>query len=207
MRCAALAAGLALLAALWAGPLPAAASHSFAMHMLLHMGVVAIAAPWLGYGIAGRLDPARHKLLLAPLFAAMLEFMVVWSWHMPALHAAARSSTPLFALEQASFLGAGLLLWIACLGDATGRDRARRLTGTLALLVTSMHMTLLGALIAFASRPLYSHAGHAGDATAQVADQQLGGIIMLLIGGAAYLAGGLVLMAGIFAEPKAGAAE
>jgi putative membrane protein len=41
---------------------------------------------------------------------------------------------------------------------------------------------------------------------AQVADQQLGGIIMLLVGGAAYLGGGIFLMARIFAEREPGAA-
>jgi putative membrane protein len=207
MRRAALITGLVLLVALWAGPLRGASSHSFAVHMALHMGIVAIAAPLLGYGIARAFDPAsRHPLLFSPLFAAMLEFVVVWSWHMPALHQAARASAMLFATEQASFLIAGLLVWTACLGDR--RDRGRSLMGTLALLLTSMHMTLLGALIAFASRPLYSHAGHIGDAAAQVADQQLGGVIMLLVGGAAYLAGGMVLMARVvLTDLKSGAAE
>jgi putative membrane protein len=217
MRRAALITGLVLLVALWAGPLRDASTHSFAAHMALHMGIVAIAAPLLGYGIAGSFDPAaRHPVLFSPLFAAMLEFVVVWSWHMPALHQAARASAMLFAAEQTSFLITGLLVWTACLSDP--RDRGRSLMGTLALLLTSMHMTLLGALIAFASRPLYSHAGHIGDshmgdahmgdATAQVADQQLGGVIMLLVGGAVYLAGGMALMARVvLADFKAGAAE
>lgn len=223
MRRGALIAGLALLAALWGGPLPALstqafathafaahalAPHAFAAHMALHMGVVAMAAPLLGYGIAGsRFDPAaRFPSLFAPLLAAMLEFAVVWSWHMPALHQAARSSILLFAAEQASFLAAGLLLWTSCFGAAAEGPLGRALTGTLALLVTSMHMTLLGALIALAPRPLYGHAGHVGDAAAQVADQQLGGIIMLLVGGAAYLGGGIFLMARIFAGREPGAA-
>jgi putative membrane protein len=197
MRAAAFILGFVLLVALWAGPLRGASAHGFAAHMALHMGVVAMAAPLLGYGIANsRFDPApRHPLLFAPLFAAMLEFAVVWSWHVPALHHAARTSAAVFALEQGSFLAAGLLLWISCLGPAGEGATGRSLMGTLALLLTSMHMTLLGALIAFAARPLYPHAGHTGDVAAQVADQQLGGIIMLLAGGAVYLAGGVILMA------------
>ncbi|MBS7539592.1 cytochrome c oxidase assembly protein [Ancylobacter lacus] len=209
-RRAAILAGLALLALLWAGPLRGAGHHGFTAHMAMHMGVVALAAPLLALGLAGgRLDPTpRHGALLAPLPLAMLEFAAVWSWHVPALHEAARASGAVFALEQASFLGAALLLWLACLGAA--EREGRRLLGALALLITSMHMTLLGALIAFASRPLYGHGGHGAGPAAQVAeqvaeqvaDQQMGGIVMLLVGGAVYLAGGVALMAGVlFAEP------
>ncbi len=64
------------------------------------------------------------------------------------------------------------------------------------LLLTSMHMTLLGALIALAPRPLFAtmamHGGAAG--LSPLADQQLGGTMMLLIGGASYMAGGLAML-------------
>jgi putative membrane protein len=53
-------------------------------------------------------------------------------------------------------------------------------------------MTLLGALFALASRPLFQHAATAGEAGV-LADQHLGGAIMLIAGGASYLAGGLWL--------------
>jgi putative membrane protein len=55
-----------------------------------------------------------------------------------------------------------------------------------------MHMTLLGALFALANRPLFQHA-----TPASMADQHLGGAIMLLAGGVSYLAGGLGLTARI----------
>ena len=43
-------------------------------------------------------------------FAALVEFAVLWGWHAPALHEAAWRSAPVFAVEQASFLAAGLML-------------------------------------------------------------------------------------------------
>ena len=59
-----------------------------------------------------------------------------------------------------------------------------------------MHMTLLGALLALRPRPLYPHLeGFAG--LSNVADQQLGGIIMLVIGDISHLAGGLWLALGL----------
>lgn len=66
----------------------------------------------------------------------------------------------------------------------------------MALFFTSMHMTLLGALIGLAPRPIYGdHLHHAGNGLSALVDQQLGGVIMLAIGGVIYLAGGLILMA------------
>jgi putative membrane protein len=56
-----------------------------------------------------------------------------------------------------------------------------------------MHMTLLGALFALATRPLFHHAS--ADSLSAASDQQVGGVIMLLVGGAAYLIGGLWLTA------------
>ncbi|MBS7590097.1 cytochrome c oxidase assembly protein [Ancylobacter defluvii] len=204
MKAAAVVTGLLMLALIWGGPLPAMAAHSFSAHMTMHMSVVALAAPLIAVGLAGtRLDPsASVPLLCSPLLAAMLEFAIVWSWHMPALHGAARSGGWRLVAEQGSFLLAGLMLWLSCLGRASGGTVAGALLGTLGLLTTSMHMTLLGALIAFAGRPLYGHA-HGGDLAATVADQQFGGVIMLLAGGLAYLAGGLVLMARVvLADPS-----
>lgn len=196
MKTLALLAGLAILALVWGGPLPGMAAHSFTAHMTMHMSVVALAAPLIAAGIAStRFDPTgRLPLLFSPLLAAMLEFVVVWGWHLPALHGAARAGGLLFVVEQGSFLTVGLLLWLSCLSRAAGGGVAGALLGTLGLLVTSMHMTLLGALIAFAGRPLYGHL-HGGYTGAVVADQQMGGVIMLFAGGAVYLAGGLFLMA------------
>jgi putative membrane protein len=63
-------------------------------------------------------------------------------------------------------------------------------------------MTLLGALLALSPRPLYGHAHGAGIAgLAPLDDQHLGGAIMLLVGGASYLIGGLVLVGRLLRQP------
>jgi putative membrane protein len=88
-----------------------------------------------------------------------------------------------------SFLIAGLWLWLSAFGGERSSAGHRAWTGVAALLFTSMHMTLLGALFALAPRPLYGSAAiHGG-----LSDLHLGGSLMLLIGGASYLAGGLWL--------------
>ncbi|HEY0947504.1 MAG TPA: cytochrome c oxidase assembly protein [Opitutaceae bacterium] len=189
-------AGVLALGGLWTGPLPEMARHSFAAHMALHIGVVAVAAPVLALGVAGsRLDPVRRwPGWFPPIPLSLVELVVVWAWHAPALHHAARHSAAGFAAEQGAFIAAGLLVWLSAVGGGDFRREERTGAGIAALLLTSMHMTLLGALLALANRPLYAHAEPGSDtALTALEDQHLGGAIMLLVGGASYLAGGLWL--------------
>ena len=190
--------GLLALAAVWLGPLPQLANHAFFAHMTMHMGVVAIAAPCLALAIAGSSrDPVRNwPALFPPIPISLAELVVVWAWHAPALHHAARHGVAGLLVEQGAFLVAGLLVWLAAFGGDPAQRRERAGAGVAALLLTSMHMTLLGALLALTPRPLYAHAGHLPSLT-PLEDQHLGGAIMLIIGGISYLAGGLWLTAGL----------
>lgn len=201
LRAGAAAGALAALAGVWLTPLPAALPGPFSAHMATHMTVVAVAAPLLAFALAGgALDPLRR--LPAPLLAvpaSLVELLVVWAWHAPALHHLAQRSGAAFAAEQATFLSSALVVWLCACATDRGRASAARGryeigsshgAGVVALLLTSMHMTLLGALLALAPRPLYHEA-----TLAALADQQLGGALMLVAGGTVYLAGGLSLAA------------
>lgn len=192
MRRSLLIAGLLVLALAWLGPLPGWATRSFSAHMTMHMSVVAVAAPLIALGLAGgRLDPMpRAPALFAPIPASLLELVVVWAWHAPGLHHFARHTAGGMVIEQGMFLSCGLLVWLSAFG---GRATGERIgAGIAGLLLTSMHMTLLGALLALAPRPLYAHMEGFGGLTA-LSDQHLGGAIMLLVGGLSYLCGGLAL--------------
>ncbi|MGH9900639.1 MAG: cytochrome c oxidase assembly protein [Pyrinomonadaceae bacterium] len=190
--------GSLTLAAAWLGPLPQLARAAFFAHMTMHMAVVAVAAPLLTLGVAGgRLDPVRKAPgLFAPVPASILELVVVWAWHAPALHHAARHHTMALVTEQGMFLASGLFVWLSAFGGGDGRGGNRSAAGVVGLLLTSMHMTLLGALLALSPRPLYAHGEEFAGLT-PLADQHLGGAIMLLVGGIVYLAGGLWLMVGL----------
>jgi putative membrane protein len=202
MRRALLMFGSLMLAAVWLGPLPQLAQQAFYAHMTMHMGVVAVAAPILAVGVAGgRLDPVRHApRLFAPIPASVVELVVVWAWHAPALHHAARHGAEGLVAEQGTFLLAGLLVWLSAFGGDARRSGPRRAAGVVGLLLTSMHMTLLGALLALTPRPLYAHTGGVAGLT-PLQDQHLGGVIMLLVGGLSYLLGGLWLTAGLLRGP------
>lgn len=183
-------AGAALLAGAWAGPLPILARGSFAAHMGLHLLVVAAAAPLLALAVLHQRGPRSRALrLLSPLPASLLELVVVWVWHGPRLHHAARTGLGPFVAEQGLFLAAGLLFWLSIVG-AVSDDRGRAAgTAVVALALTLAHMTLLGALLALAPRPLYAH----GEAVAgALADQQRGGALMLVVSAAVYVIAGVL---------------
>ena len=185
-------AGLAVLVVAWS-PLPAQMPGGpFAAHMLRHLLLVAVAAPLLAFHLARRRPGWGRGLarFCPPLLASALEFLVVWAWHAPALHHAAGTGLLPFLFEQALFLGSGLLLWLTAL--------ARPQAGIVALLLTAGHMTLLGVLLALSPRALFAD-GHA------TYGQELGGVLMLALGGIAYLAGGLALLARLLKpSPAAG---
>jgi putative membrane protein len=199
---------LVVLAICWWGP-PGQLSHrAFFAHMTMHMGVVAVAAPLLTLAIAGAwLDPARKlPALFSPVPASVAELVVVWAWHAPGLHHFARHSALGLVAEQGMFLLCGVWVWLSAFGGQMPRSAGRTAAGVIGLLLTSMHMTLLGALLIFAPRPLYDHAAGVSD-LAPLADQQLGGAIMLVVGGIAYLAGGLALTVSLLHDPYAPAKE
>ncbi|MDO9465877.1 MAG: cytochrome c oxidase assembly protein [Thiobacillus sp.] len=178
---------LALFAVL--GPLDDWAKTGAAMHMVQHMLLMAIIAPlsvlarplpqwraavgdrarWLWLG---PLSAARRPLAMAALHGA-----TIWFWHAPRPYMLALEHPWWHAFEHACFLlSAGLFWWAVLFPSPPNRGCA-----LLALLITLMHTGLLGALLTFATSPLY------GDAT-DLADQQLAGLIMWVPGGLVYLA-------------------
>lgn len=188
-------AGLGALALAWLAPIERAVGGPFSAYMTMHMTVVAVAAPLLALAVAGTAaDPVRRAPgVFSPVPASVVELVAVWGWHAPALHHLARTTRGGLVLEQGTFLASGLLLWLSVLGGGAARRRARRAAGVVALLLTSMHMTLLGALLALPPRALYPRAGWTAALT-PLEDQHLGGAIMLSVGGAVYLLGGLALV-------------
>ncbi|MCF3595062.1 cytochrome c oxidase assembly protein [Rhodobacteraceae bacterium LMO-12] len=180
MRGAALISACVLAAFIWAAPLEAWFGAAFPAHMLRHMMLVAVIPPLLVLGAPGWAD----RVALPPMIAAAIEFVLVWAWHLPGAYGLAFLSDVGFVAEQGSFLAAGLLVWAGCLRTD------QPLMGAGGLLLTSMHMTLLGALIVLSPRDLYAEiCGVAPDLSAQ----QLGGLLMLAIGTPVYLVAGLFL--------------
>jgi putative membrane protein len=154
--------------------------------------------------MAGHLNSSGKTLPLSlPIVASLVELIIVWGWHAPAARSWAMASTLGTVVEQASFLAAGLFLWLSCLAAYGTGARARRFAGAVALLLTTVHMTLLGALLALAPRPLFGLEDVTcfGLTLAAGEDQQLGATIMLFVGATVYLAGGVALISGVLRTP------
>lgn len=206
MKKLALGAGLAVLAAIWFGPLLGPWRASLTASMIAHMGVIAIAAPLIVIGLPQRWRPGRSMPAALPVLASLIELFAVWGWHAPVMRAAVEASLAVTVAEQATFLAVGMLLWSTAF--AAPRERTHAASGAAALLLTSIHMTLLGALLALSPRPLYG----AGEVTCfgivldAGQDQHIGGVVMLMIGAIVYLAGGLSLI-GRLLEAGAGTAK
>jgi putative membrane protein len=194
----------------------------FSAHMLQHEAMMIVAAPLL---VLGRpfafwlwgLPPAWRRpvgaavrtpalqtgwaLLTMPLFAWLLHAAVLWLWHVPLLFEAALRSNAVHTLQHVSFLGSALLFWWAVLGD--GSFRPQRGLSMLYIFTTMAHTGALGALLTWSEviwYPSYIGATEVFGMDA-LEDQQLGGLIMWVPGGLAYLIAGLALVAQWLGRP------
>ena len=184
-----LAAGGMILAALWLGPLPELARVSFSAHMVLHLGLIGLAAPALAVGLArlGAVAAPPGGWVLWAVALSGFELVVVWGWHLPALHEAAALSHAFFALQQLTFLVAGVVVWWPGLAGAGRRSAG---AGMIAAGFSFTHMSMLGVLLTTAPALLYPD-GLCGGAFGldPLADQRLGGVMMAVFGGLPYLVG------------------
>jgi putative membrane protein len=194
---ASLTAGLIVLAMAWSGPLAIVGQPGFSFQMLTHMLVVAVASPLLAVFLRPVLQARASPIVIATIafVSSLADFILIWAWHVPVLHDYARYNSVVLLAEQASFLFIGVVVWTFALATYQTARRTAGLVGAGVLFFTSMHMTLLGALLALASRPLYGSCLDGAKALnlSVQEDQQLGGVIMLVMGGLIYLGVGLAL--------------
>ena len=214
-RAAAFAVGLAVLAVALLSPLDRWSAELFSMHMIQHELLMLGAAPllvlgrplpvWLwAFGERRRDEMARMvrpdavrrtwSALVSPGTAWLAHALALWIWHVPKFFDAVLVSRPIHDLQHLTFLLTALMFWAALLEE---RSRERRGAGILYLFTTTVHTSILGALITFAARPWYSAylqtPAHWG--LSALEDQQLGGLIMWVPGSIVYVGMALVLLA------------
>lgn len=198
-------------------PLERLSDSMFAAHMVEHELLMIVAAPLLAvarplgamlwalpiawrrsFGGLPRTRPFAWAWakMLHPGVAWTIHAVMLWLWHAPRLFQAALSNPAIHALQHFCFLGAALLYWWSLLRPAA---RSHRGMSVLSLFGTTVHSSLLGALIALSPVVWYSLYGHGtGDlgrfGLTALEDQQLAGLIMWVPGGLAYLGGALGLL-------------
>lgn len=196
----------------------------FSVHMVEHEMLMAVSAPLLvlgrpliafvwafpkhwrpRFGRFSAVRPVRSLWLFATgaFVAWAIHAIVLWIWHLPALFEAALASEPLHAVQHVSFLGAALLYWTSLLRrrhDAEGRGAA-----VMSLFATTLHSSILGALLTLGTvswYPFYGARSAAWGLTA-LEDQQLAGLVMWVPGGLAYMGAALALVAAWLSESEA----
>jgi cytochrome c oxidase assembly factor CtaG len=203
------AAGLAAVVAALVSPVTRAAAGALTAHMVQHLLLVMVAAPllvlarpalplWVG------LTPAIRRLLhrasrlramralgwwlTAPLVAWLVHVSVLWSWHAPGPYDAAVHHPAIHALEHATFLGTALLWWWVAVQPAR-RRRLSRGADVLFVLGGWVQSGALGALLTFATSPIYP--AYAGPGALR--DQQIAGLVMWIPAGVVYLVAAAVM--------------
>jgi putative membrane protein len=137
---------------------------------------------------------AGWRSVSAPLPAAILHAAAIWLWHVPAFFEAAESHVLLHVLQHTTFFASALVFWWAVLRP--GRDKGVGVA-MLCLFVTMLHTGALGALLTFSNDVWYpvSTAGSMHWGLTPIEDQQLGGLLMWIPGGTAYVIAALALAA------------
>jgi putative membrane protein len=215
---------LSLVAAL-VTPLDPLGSRLFSAHMVQHELLMVVAAPLLvlarplatwtwalspaqrrgaGQCFQGRAWTRFWSTLTDPLFATALHALALWAWHIPAAFDAALQHEALHIAQHLSFLVTGLFFWWAVLGhDPRGRYGPGHSAAY--LFVTMMHTGALGALLSLAPTPWY--APYVATTTAlgldPAQDQQLGGLVMWVPAGLAYVVAALAVLGKMLTRVRA----
>jgi putative membrane protein len=211
-------AGLAVIAVALVSPLDPLARTLFSAHMAQHLLLMVVAAPLLVVGrpvatslaalpAAPKRTAARARAAVAfvpralrrPLVAFGVLAVATWTWHAPTLYEAALANAPVHALEHASFVFASMLAWSVALHSGR-RDVLNAFGRALFLVACALQGALLGALLVFASAPLYAAHGGGPELWGLTAleDQQLAGAVMWIPPSAVYLAAIAVVLVGAF---------
>lgn len=167
---------------------------SFPLHMAQHMVLMFLAAPLLTLGAPGvallLCLPRSWRRRVAAVRAAPV---VRWSrspsvlpglgvagfsaillvWHLPAVYTAALDSDAVHITEHACFLLAGWLLWAPLSAPQRALEGPR---AVLYVFLSGFPMSLVGAILVMATRPLYP--AQTGTGPHALAAQQMAGSLM-----------------------------
>lgn len=171
---------------------------SLSAHMLQHLVLMNVVVPTVVFFLHRSVPRTLWRSW--PL-ATAAQLVLLWGWHAPSVLTLAMADSGLMLAMHLSLAGAAFWFWAAIASTpATAQWRS-----IIALLLTGKLFCLLGALLVFAPRTLYSgqmlHGpmGYMPD----LADQQLAGLIMLTACPLVYVLSGIVIAARWFLSLEA----
>ncbi len=168
-------------------------SYLFSAHMVQHLILTLVFPPLLLYGtpawVVRPLVRPRWVLQFArwatrPLVAGALFSVPITLWHFPQFYEAALQHHPLHIVQHLAFLATAVIMWWPVLSPLPELPRASYGTQLLYLFALGLPMSLAGALITLADGvlyPFYVSAPRVWGLT-PAADQQLGGLLMWVVG-------------------------
>jgi len=168
-------------------------AYLFSAHMLQHLVLTLVFPPLLLYGtpswVVRPLLGARWVRRLAhgitrPLAAGALFSAPITLWHFPRFYEAALEHHPLHIVQHLVFMATAVIMWWPVLSPVPELPRASYPTQLLYLFVLGLPMSLAGAMITLAEGVLYPFYAGAPRALglSPLADQQLGGLLMWVVG-------------------------
>ena len=214
--------GWASLSIALLSPIDTVAEHSFATHMIQHELLMIVAAPLIVLGrpletlLWGVPRPVRRaaaavarasavqKLwqpVTSPMGAWSFHALALWIWHAPILFALALTSFGWHVAQHICFFASALGFWWSVFG---GRARSADARSIASLFTTMLHTSALGALLSFAPSAWYPLDGAPAFGLTALEDQQLGGLIMWVPGGLAYMIAGLAVARRWLLAPRVG---
>ncbi|GGC02313.1 hypothetical protein GCM10011494_21100 [Novosphingobium endophyticum] len=182
-RSAALTLGCVLL--LFVSPFCALSSALFTARVVHHVLLATVLAPLLVISLPGCRDRVPGSLMVW----TGLQGAVLWAWHAPPLYAAALSSDAVFWVMQTTITASAAMWWFKVL-------RAPAAASVAALLGAMVLMGILGALITFAGRALYTPHWLTTQpwGLSPLEDQQIAGIVMWAPASAIYLIAAMTIL-------------
>ena len=173
-------------------------NYLFSAHMVQHLLLTLVAPPLLLLGTPGwLLRPLLHsprvlwtaRTLTLPVMAFALFNVVFVLWHVPALYDLALRERGIHILEHLMFIVFAVIMWWPILSPLPEVPRTTYLVQMVYLFVQPTVPAILGAVITFSDRVLYewyAEAPRLWDISAHT-DQEIGGIVMWVPGGLAFL--------------------
>jgi cytochrome c oxidase assembly factor CtaG/cytochrome c2 len=200
-RYASFALGIMTIFVVLISPLASLDDQLFSMHMIQHLLLMLVAPPllvwsrpvmawlwafplrrrraighaWIGTpGLRGSI-----RLFMHPAVVLAINSIALWFWHAPGPYRWALASEGLHTAEHLSFFIPSLAFWSLVL-EPYGRRRLGYGVTMLFVAAMGMQMSLLGALLTFATRLFYATYGAGATiwGMTPLADQQLGGVLM-----------------------------
>jgi cytochrome c oxidase assembly factor CtaG len=175
--------------------------------MVQHLLLMTVAPPLIFLG-----EPLstlwRHPITRPRRPGATVSLAVCWipatatliGWHIPAAFTVALRSPTWHAVEQASFLLAGLLFWWPVVQPWPSR-REPRWSTVLYLFLATLPCDVLSAFLVFSDRVAYSVYLSTGSAVTALGDQQCAGAVMWTCVTVVYLVAGMIVSMQLLVSP------